>query len=204
MVTIMPDAPLDLDPSIYDKTTLRAAMRAARRILAWTAPEAAARAAALAPLDRLPPFRVVAGYAACGNEIDPAPLIARLEAGGARLALPVAVSHDAALVFRAADEIDAFVPDLFGISAPPIGAPTLVPDLIIAPVLAFDRRGGRLGQGAGCYDRTLEALRAAGSVFVIGLAYAGQEIDRVPTDAHDQALDAILTERGYSVVGKDI
>ena len=71
-------------------------------------------------------------------------------------------------------------------------------------MLAFDRFGGRLGQGAGCYDRTLADLRKAGSVFVIGLAYAGQEVERVPADARDQSLDAILTEIGYSVVGKDI
>ena len=77
------------------------------------------------------------------------------------------------------------------------------PDLIIAPLLAFDRTGGRLGQGGGHYDRTIEALRARGSLFVIGLAYAGQEIDAVPREPHDQPLDAILTELGYIEVRKD-
>ena len=65
-------------------------------------------------------------------------------------------------------------------------------------MLAFDRRGGRLGQGGGYYDRTLAALRAtAWPPAFVGLAYAGQEVERVPTDEHDQKLDAILTERGY-------
>ena len=65
------------------------------------------------------------------------------------------------------------------------------------PLLAFDRTGGRLGQGAGCYDRTIAALRAMGAVRVIGLAYAGQEVVRVPVGVHDQRLDGILTDTGY-------
>ena len=78
------------------------------------------------------------------------------------------------------------------------------PDLVIAPLLAFDRFGGRLGLGAGYYDRTLEALRAHGPVFVVGLAFAGQEVARVPCDIHDQRLDAILTEKAYSEAEKDL
>ena len=69
--------------------------------------------------------------------------------------------------------------------------------MVIAPLLAFDRGGGRLGQGGGHYDRTLEALRVQGRVFVVGLAYAGQEVAEVPSQPHDQKLDAILTETGY-------
>ena len=76
------------------------------------------------------------------------------------------------------------------------------PDLVIAPVPAFDRRGGRVGQGGGHYDRTLEALRAGKKVFVLGLAYSGQEIEAAPMESHDQKLDAILTETGYIEVEK--
>jgi 5-formyltetrahydrofolate cyclo-ligase len=65
--------------------------------------------------------------------------------------------------------------------------------------LAFDRHGYRLGQGGGYYDRTVQALRASGRVWAIGLAYAGQERPAVPREAHDQPLDAILTETGYHV-----
>jgi 5-formyltetrahydrofolate cyclo-ligase len=64
-------------------------------------------------------------------------------------------------------------------------------------LLAFDRAGRRLGQGAGHYDRTLASLRARRPVFVLGLAFAGQEIDELPEEAHDQRLDAILTETDY-------
>ncbi len=81
----------------------------------------------------------------------------------------------------------------------------MTPDLVLAPVLAFDRTGGRLGQGAGCYDRTIATLRAVRRVQVIGLAYAEQEVDRVPMDEHDQRLDGILTDKGYvAVIGHPV
>jgi len=94
--------------------------------------------------------------------------------------LPIVINADEPLKFERVD-----------------GSGHATPDLIIAPLLAFDRAGGRLGQGGGHYDRTIEALRARGPVFVIGLAYAGQEIEAVPCEPHDQRLDAILTEIGY-------
>lgn len=192
------------DPLSSDKARLRTDLRRRRKALARAAPDAPRLAAEALPLDRLPPFSVVAGYAPLGGELDPGPVLARLTARGASLALPAAVARAAPLVFREATGGGAFAPDAFGIPAPSSRARVLTPDLVIAPVLAFDRRGGRLGQGAGCYDRTLAGLRAAGRVFVIGLAYAGQEVDQTPADDHDQPLDAILTEMGYSVVRKDI
>jgi len=74
---------------------------------------------------------------------------------------------------------------------------------VICPLLAFDKAGGRLGQGGGHYDRTIEALRARGPVFVLGLAYAGQEVEALALEPHDQRLDAILTENEYTEVRKD-
>ncbi|WP_340647210.1 5-formyltetrahydrofolate cyclo-ligase [Phenylobacterium sp.] len=180
------------------KADQRARLRVLRKALALAAPDAAERAAALLPLDRLPAFTAFAGYHALGSELDPGPLIRRLAATGASLALPVALARDAPLVFRAWDPRDRLVPDAVGVPAPPPSAAGLHPDLVIAPLLGFDRRGGRLGQGGGHYDRTLETLRAARSVFVLGLAYAGQEVEAMTLDAHDQRLDAILTETGYT------
>jgi len=185
------------------KIMMRAEMRAHRRTLAAKAPDAARTAAAALPLDALPPVRVVSGYRAQGAEIDPGPLMRRLAAEGAKLALPMSVSRAAPLVFRAWVPEAALEPDAFGIPSPTRAAEKLVPDLVIAPVLAFDRAGRRLGQGAGHYDRTVANLRAAGEVFVLGLAYAGQEVAQVPGEPHDQRLDAILTENGYIEVRKD-
>ena len=192
------------DPPASGKVALRAAMRRLRAALAAECPDAAARAAAALPLGLLPRFTVAGGYHPIGSELDPRPVLDRLTAAGALLALPAALDRHAPLVFRTAGWPADFTPDSLGIPAPPAGAPPLTPDLIIAPVLAFDGSGGRLGQGGGCYDRTLEALRAAGRVFVIGLAYAGQEVGAVPVEAHDQGLDAILTQTGYRVVAKDM
>ena len=86
--------------------------------------------------------------------------------------------------------------DAAGVPAPGPDAPELTPDLVVVPLLAFDGAGARLGQGGGYYDRTLAALRAAGPVVALGLAYAGQEVARLPVEAHDQRLDAVLTEAG--------
>ena len=183
-----------------DKPALRQHLRSLRRPLAAEAPDAAERAAALVRLDRLPAFRIVSGYVAQGSEIDPSPLMTRLASAGAAPALPFAASRDAVLAFRLWNPADDLEPDAFGVPAPPLSAASVAPDLVIAPLLAFDRKGGRLGQGAGHYDRTLANLRATRGVFVLGLAYAGQEVDEVPTEAHDQRLDAILTETEYIAV----
>ena len=178
-------------------------MRARRRELARAFPDAAQRAAEHLPLEALPAFACFSGYHALGDELDPSPLIRRLAATGAMFALPVADLADAPLTFRAWDSRDTPVPDRFGVPAPPPTASILHPDLIVCPLLAFDRAGGRLGQGGGHYDRTIEALRAIKPVFVLGLAYAGQEVEAIAAEAHDQRLDAILTENGYRPVSKD-
>ena len=184
-----------------DKTALRARLRTLRRRFAVEIPDAATLAAALAPLDRLPAFDSFSGYHPMGSELDPRPLMARLAERGATPALPVAVSRDEALEFREWDPRQGLEPDAFGIPAPPLSAAAVAPDLVLTPVLGFDRRGNRLGQGAGHYDRTLANLRATKAVFVLGLAYSGQEVDELPAEAHDERLDAILTETGYIEVG---
>jgi 5-formyltetrahydrofolate cyclo-ligase len=184
-----------------DKTALRARLRGLRRLLAAEAPDAAAEAAMRLPIDLLPPCEVFSGYVAIGAEMDPRPLMLRLAEAGAAAALPVALKRDGALAFRAWTPDMTLERDAFGIPSPPASAEAMTPSLVIAPLLAFDRRGGRLGQGAGHYDRTLANLRAAQPLFVLGLAYAGQEVDEIPMEPHDQRLDAILTETGYIEVG---
>jgi 5-formyltetrahydrofolate cyclo-ligase len=103
------------------------------------------------------------------------------------------------MVFRAYCDGDALALDVMGMAAPTEAAAPLAPDVLILPLLAFDRQGGRLGQGGGFYDRTLQSLRRAGQILAIGLAYAKQEVDCVPMGEFDQSLDAILTETGYIV-----
>lgn len=168
-----------------------------RGALAAANPDAAERAAEALPFDVMPRFSIVSGYHALGSEMDPAPLLARFRAAGALTALPVAKDRESPLSFRAWSPGDTLIPDGFGIPSPDPDAPEVTPSLVIAPVLAFDRAGGRLGQGAGHYDRTIAALRKRLPVFVLGLAYTGQEVAALPLEPHDIPLDAILTENGY-------
>jgi 5-formyltetrahydrofolate cyclo-ligase len=87
------------------------------------------------------------------------------------------------------------VPGVHDIPVPPDNADVVVPQVLVVPLLAFDRQGYRLGYGGGFYDRTLEALRGlGGAVTAIGFAFAGQEVESVPRESFDQPLDIIVTE----------
>ena len=189
-----------------DKRALRRMLRTRRRVLA-----ANRSAASQALADRATELPVagwagtcVSVYLADAFEIDPAPLAAVLARLGATIALPAVIAPDQKLVFRLADPGGALEADAAGIPAPPASSPEAIPDLVLAPLLGFDPYGGRIGQGGGYYDRTLAALRAAGPVTVIGLAYAGQACDRLPMGAHDQRLDGVLTEDGYRAASPEL
>ena len=182
------------------KAELRVKMRGLRRRLAETTPDAAQRAARLLPASRFARFSTIAAYCPQGSELDPGPVLAAildLSPGRARACLPVAIARASALVFRLWRPGERLVTDAFGVPSPPPGAPEALPNLVITPLLAFDRRGGRLGQGGGHYDRTLAALRRQRPVFVLGVAFSAQEVDLVPTEAHDARLNAIVTETEY-------
>ena len=176
-----------------DKQGLRSRMRSHRRRLAREHPGAAEDAAGiLRDYLSLKTFPAVGLYHPAASEFDPRPL-----AAGSRYALPVVTTLGGPLVFRQHKAGDQLTGDLLGILAPGPEAREVWPDLVVVPVLAFDRQGGRLGQGGGYYDRTLEQLRARKAVLVIGVAYAGQEVEETPMEPHDQRLDAILTEKSY-------
>ena len=183
------------------KAPWRAAMRSLRAAVRAAAPDAAIQAAAQFARAELGPFQTAAIYHPRGTEIDPFPLAAVLARTGCRILLPAVVEKDGPLVFRVMSEGGPLPKDALGIPSPPPEAEALTPELIIAPVLAFDRTGGRLGQGGGYYDRTIEALRAIGPVQVVGLAFASQELNAVPMGPHDQRLDGVVTERGYRALG---
>ena len=185
------------------KTVLRLEMRALRKRLSAEAPDAAIQAVIHLPLQRFASVRLVAGYRPLSAEFDPWPLMQTFAAAGAALALPVALDRDSPLDFRTYQADDPLESDAFNILSPTRAAASVEPDLVITPLLAFDRFGGRMGQGGGHYDRTLQALRARRPVFVLGLAYAGQQVARVPVEPHDQRLDAILTEKAYIEASKD-
>jgi 5-formyltetrahydrofolate cyclo-ligase len=119
-----------------------------------------------------------------------------MKALGTPLALPRIAAKHCALSFRAWREGDELVDNHHGIAEPRADTRIVAPDIVLVPLLAFDAQGHRLGYGGGYYDRTLEALRSSGKVLAIGIAYAGQEVKLLPREAHDHALDLIVTENG--------
>lgn len=179
------------------KFALRKAARARRRLLAEENPHAAVQAAVHMLDSRLGPSPVTSLYVPVGTELDPRPIADALLERDAQLCLPAVVEPDAPLVFRAWRPGDPLAPDLLGTPAPLPGARVVAPDLVIAPLLAFDAEGNRLGQGGGYFDRTIAGLHARGRAVVVGLAYAGQEVPSLPREAHDRPLDAVLTEQGF-------
>lgn len=135
----------------------------------------------------------IAGYMPIRTEIDPRPAMIEASAHGV-VGVPVIVSEGAPLRFARWEPDMPMVNGEFGarIPADPV---FLEPEIVIVPLVAFDKNGGRLGYGGGFYDRTLEHLRAKGPTLAIGFAYSVQETEALPLEATDQHLDAIITER---------
>ena len=177
---------------MIDKHQLRAAMRATRKRLAGLDAGAAGRAAEQA--GALPPGPIVAVYRAIGSELDVEALSRALIQSGRELCLPVVIERDAPMIFRRWSPGEPLELDEAGVPAPFPLAEVVEPDLILTPLLAFDARGGRLGQGGGYYDRTFGARP---DVTRIGFAYAGQQVDDLPVEPHDIRLHGVLTETGY-------
>ena len=140
---------------------------------------------------------IVSGFWPFGSEINIVPLLEMLAGQGLRICLPVVVAMGKPLVFRAWQPGDDLVPGKWNIPVPADTQPEMTPDVLLVPLLAFDRQGYRLGYGGGFYDRTLEKLRAHGPVKAIGVAYRAQQVDAVEHDSLDQPLDGVLTEQGY-------
>lgn len=140
-------------------------------------------------------YRAMSGFLPIGSEVDSRPTLVGALSRGLDIALPAVIEPAAPLVFRRWRPGDPLVKEAFGTSAPAPDAPLVVPDILLVPLLAFDRAGYRLGYGGGFYDRTLERLRAAGrAVLAVGIGLAAQEVDAVPREGYDQPLDWIVTE----------
>jgi 5-formyltetrahydrofolate cyclo-ligase len=139
---------------------------------------------------------IVSGFLAIGDEIDPTPLMLRLLGEDYRLCLPVMEGKGKPLVFRAWSPGEPLAETMWGIREPLADAPTVDPDVVLGPLLAFDAEGYRLGYGGGFYDRTLARLRALKPIVSIGIAFDEQRVDAVPHVDYDERLDWILTPTG--------
>ncbi|AHE56412.1 5-formyltetrahydrofolate cyclo-ligase [Sphingomonas sanxanigenens] len=186
------------DEAVTDKRALRAALRERR----------AAHLAALPPAIRALTFgiapgplaalmrraRTVAAYVPLGDEADPLRLLAQATAMGCNTALPHIVSRADPVRFIAWRPGSLLVVGPLGLRQPDAAGREVAPDLILTPLVGFDRALNRLGQGAGHYDRAFAANPRA---LRIGVAWAAQEADSLPRETWDMPLDAVLTEREW-------
>ena len=178
------------------KTTLRREALARRDALSAEVRTAAAQTIAARPFPvAVPAGAIVSGFMPMKSEINPLPLMRKLADAGAALALPAVAGKGKPLVMRAYVFGETLASGVWGIREPGPDAAQVDPDILLVPLLAFDRRGHRIGYGAGYYDMTIAALRARKTIVAVGIAYAAQEIAQVPTTPRDARLDLVLTER---------
>lgn len=148
--------------------------------------------------------QIVAGYWPMDDELDPRPLLIQLQRKGAMIVLPAVQQGSRLLQFRLCDDLAELPPaGAYGIPAPAATATALVPDILLVPLVGFDRDGYRLGMGGGYYDATLQGLRAPSEkngvdkkILAVGYAFAVQQVAELPHAAHDERLDWAVTERG--------
>ena len=185
-------------PQPASKQALRAAALALRK----AAPDAARRAFAQmlaesgVTLAARLGARAASLYWPIRDEPDVLPLLGALASAGVTTALPVTGARGSPLVFRIWRPGDPQFEGLMRIPEPAPHLPVVEPDLLFLPLTVFDRRGNRIGYGAGYYDLTLRGLRAMKSITAVGVAYAAQEVAEAPAEPHDEKLDFILTEDG--------
>ncbi len=160
-----------------NKAQFRKQILEQRKALALSHPQAATRAASFLPEEVLVPSGIVGACIPMGSEIDPGPTLAHFEKKLWQVAMP-----------HPDHKTPVFMDD---------GGQEVVPDLVLAPLLGYDDTGTRLGRGGGWYDRAIRAARDHKHCPMIGLAFAGQKLDRIPREDHDVPLDGLLTETGF-------
>ena len=182
---------MTLNSTTSPKVALRHDLKAARSgfVAGLSAADRSALESALAAqiAPHLTPEQRIASYAAFGSEIDPAQFSALHT-----VLLPRVAGAGVPLTFHEPGTTP-LIDSRFGVAEPPPGLPDIDPDVVLVPLLGVDRRGHRIGYGAGHYDRTLAALRQRRRILAIGCAWDCQLIDEVPAEAWDETLDAVVT-----------
>lgn len=140
------------------------------------------------------PLLIVAGYQKTGSEVNADAILSAANRLGAITALPFIGARGDVMRFKQWQPTDALIKSPYGFLQPAPDAPNATPDIILVPLVGFDREMNRIGQGAGHYDRIFilfpNALR-------VGIAWSSQEISAAPIDSWDVALDAVLTEKEW-------
>ena len=149
---------------------------------------------------RLMKGQVVAGYVAIGSEVSISNILDHVAKSGCQIVLPVIADRFSQIEFCRWQSGDDLETAAFGFQQPKRGESAVSPDIILTPLVGFDRALNRLGQGAGHYDRAFAKWPAA---LRIGIAWSVQEVDAIPVDPWDLPLDAVLTEREWITHQKD-
>ena len=179
------------------KADLRDLALARRSLLTETEHRTRSQAAASCMAGLIRPGEDVALFLPIRGEIDTGPLIETVRERHGRVLLP-AVEGDA-IVFRLYGDGDQLADGPFKTRQPDATAPEGAPDLIVAPLAAFDDAGNRIGYGGGYYDGATARLDAAGHRYrFCGFAFSCQKVDTIPAEPHDRRLDAIVTEDGVT------
>jgi 5-formyltetrahydrofolate cyclo-ligase len=145
---------------------------------------------------------IYAAYLPIRSELSPLPLVAALADRGIVTAMPVTPPPGNPLTFYRWAPGMRLDDGPYGTKQPPLSSERVIPDVILAPMLAFDAGCWRLGYGGGFYDRSIAELRESGhEVVAIGIAFGRQQVDKVPTGSYDMPLDAVWTPDG--VVWRD-
>ena len=177
------------------KETLRNATLATRDAMPADERQRGAETIAARPFPlTIAPGTIVSAFMPLKSEINPLPLMKALAGAGAKLALPAIAGRGKPLTMRAYAFGDEFARGQWGIREPKPEQPEVFPDVLIVPLACFDRAGQRIGYGAGYYDMTIHRLRAMKKVTAIGIAFAAQEVAKVPATDRDERLDLVLTE----------
>jgi 5-formyltetrahydrofolate cyclo-ligase len=185
-----------VDTVSIQKAELRSDAQTRRDALPADARKAAAEAIAARKFQlTIAPGATVSGFMPLKSEINPLPLLQKLAEAGARLALPAIAGRGKPLIMRAWEFGAPLDRGQWGIREPKPEALEVEPDILLVPLLAFDRAGYRLGYGAGYYDMTIHRLRALKPVTAVGIAFAAQEVPKIPTTPRDERLNFVLTER---------
>lgn len=187
-------------PTLADKVALRRLGRERRKafVEALSTEEQARLGEALADVldPHLTTSRITGGYYPLPNEISPLPALAKAASTGAITAFPAFVDHQSPFRFLAGEPVKT---GPWAVLQPALDAPHVFPDLVLVPLVAVDRRGTRLGQGKGHYDRVLGGLRQHGAL-LIGVGWAVQMLDSpIPIDPWDVPLDGFASPDGLEM-----
>ena len=134
----------------------------------------------------------IAGYYAIKNELDITDSLKFLINNNFEISLPQIIKKNHSLVFKVWKKNTKLLKENFNIYVPQSKKESN-PDLIIVPMVAFDKSKNRLGYGGGYYDRTIGKFKQNKAIFTIGIAFDEQETDSIPTDRYDQNLNMIVT-----------